>query len=126
MKIEGFTPTRDKHEALIYFEPYSGTPVRAHHRIQMNVDAITDSMRQSEYGSNLEPTKRKGVRRLLPLVWIDQEVNVDAPTIRTLRMIHLALRYGIWVIYDSSYSISYYHYCYYRSHCEKSSFKEKN
>jgi hypothetical protein len=98
MKIEGFTPTRDKHEALIYFEPYSGTPVRAHHRIQLSIDAIIDPMRQSEYGSNLEPTKRKGVRRLLPLVWIDQEVNVDDPTIRTLRSIHLALRYGIWVI----------------------------
>ena len=98
MNIEGFTPTRDQHEALIYFEPYSGTPLRAHHRIQLNIDAIIDPMRQSEYGSDLEPSKRKGVRRMVPLVWIDQEVNVDDATIGMLRMVHLALRYGQYVI----------------------------
>jgi hypothetical protein len=98
MNIEGFTPTRDQHEALIYFEPYSGTPVRAHHRIQLNIDAIIDPMKESEYGSELEPTKKKGVKRLLPLVWIDQEVNVDDATIRTLRMVHIAIRHGKWII----------------------------
>ena len=97
MKIEGFTPTRDKHEALIYFEPYSGTPVRAHHRVQLNIDAIIDPVKLSEDGE-LVPTKKRSVRRLLPLVWIDQEVNVDDHTIRTLKMLHIAIRYGIWII----------------------------
>ncbi|UJR24865.1 hypothetical protein I4U23_006234 [Adineta vaga] len=94
MNIDGFTPTRDEHEALIYFEPYSGTPLRAHHRVQLNIDATIDPMRQSEYGSDLEPTKQRGVKRLIPLVWIDQEVNVDDATIGKLRFVHLALRYG--------------------------------
>jgi len=98
MNIEGFSPTRDQHEALIYFEPYSGTPLRAHHRIQLNIDTIIDPMRQSEDGSELEPTKRRGVRRMVPLVWIDQEVNVDDATISTLRFVHMALRYGQYVI----------------------------
>lgn len=98
MNIDGFTPTRDKHEALIYFEPYSGTPLRAHHRIQLNVEAIVDPMKQSDYNTDLEPTNRRGVKRLLPLVWIDQEVNVDDATIRTLRLVHIALRHGIWII----------------------------
>ena len=98
MKLAGFTPTRDQHEALIYFEPYSGTPLRAHHRVQMNINAWIDPMRVSPYSSDLEPTGRRAVQRLLPLVWIDQEVNVDDATIRKLRMVHLALRYGQWVV----------------------------
>jgi hypothetical protein len=98
MNIEGFTPTRDEHEALIYFEPYSGTPLRAHHRVQLNIDALVDPMRQSEYGSDLEPTNRRAVRRMIPLVWIDQEVNMDEDLIGKLRMVHFALNYGKVVI----------------------------
>jgi hypothetical protein len=99
MNIDGFTPTHDKHEALIYFEPYSGTPLRAHHRVQLNIDATIDPMRQSDDNlEGLEPTKKRGVKRLLPLVWIDQEVNVDDATIRTLRIVHIALRHGQWII----------------------------
>lgn len=98
MNIEGFTPTHDKHEALIYFEPYSGTPLRAHHRIQLNIDAMVDPMRQTDFDTDLEPTNRRGVKRLLPLVWIDQEVNVDDATIRTLRLVHIAIRHGQWII----------------------------
>ena len=99
MNVNGFTPTRDQHEALIYFEPYSGTPLRAHHRIQLNVDATIDPMRQTDDSlDGLEPTNKRGVKRLLPLVWIDQEVNVDDATIRTLRTVHIALRHGIWII----------------------------
>jgi hypothetical protein len=98
MNIEGFTPTRDQHEALIYFEPYSGTPLRAHHRIQLNIDAIIDPMKQQDDGTVLQPTNKRGVKRLLPLVWIDQEVNVDDATIRMLRMVHIAFRHGQWII----------------------------
>jgi hypothetical protein len=98
MNIEGFTPTRDKHEALIYFEPYSGTPLRAHHRVQLNIDATIDPMKQLNYETELQPMNKKGVKRLLPLLWIDQEVNVDDATIRTLRMVHLSIRHGPWII----------------------------
>lgn len=98
MNIEGFTPTHDKHEALIYFEPYSGTPLRAHHRLQLNIDAMIDPMKIPEYEAELTPIGRKAVRRLLPLVWIDQEVNVKSEVIRTLRWVHRALRYGQIVI----------------------------
>lgn len=98
MNIEGFTPSRDKHEALIYFEPYSGTPLRAHHRIQLNVDAMIDPMKQSDMGSQLTPVGRRAVKRLLPLVWIDQEVNVNDATLRRFKMVHIALRYGQLII----------------------------
>ncbi|CAF3356228.1 unnamed protein product [Rotaria sp. Silwood1] len=94
MNIQGFTPTRDKHEALIYFDPYSGTPIRAHHRLQLNIDATIDPMKKSMYGDGLEQTTRKSVKRMIPLVWIDQEVNVNDATIRMLRMVHIAVRYG--------------------------------
>ncbi|CAF3413212.1 unnamed protein product [Rotaria socialis] len=98
MNIEGFTPTREEHEALIYFEPYSGTPLRAHHRLQLNINATIDPMKMSDYGSELTPTGRKSVKRLLPLVWIDQEVNVNDKVISMLRWVHLALRYGQAII----------------------------
>ena len=96
--IEGFTPTRDQHEALIYFEPYSGTPLRAHHRLQLNIQMMIDPMRSIDENGNLEPTGKRATRRLLPLVWIDQEVNVDEATIEKLRMVHMALRYGFAII----------------------------
>ncbi|CAF2023302.1 unnamed protein product [Rotaria magnacalcarata] len=94
MNIEGFAPTREEHEALIYFEPYSGTPLRAHHRLQLNIDAMIDPMKISDYESEPTPTGHKSVKRLLPLVWIDQEVNVNNKVISMLRWVHLALRYG--------------------------------
>ncbi|CAF2814292.1 unnamed protein product [Rotaria sp. Silwood2] len=94
LNIEGFTPTRDQHEALMYFEPYSGVPLRTHHRIQLNIESIIDPMEDSELGSDLEPADREGVKRLVPILWIDQEVNVNHATINKLRMIHLALRHG--------------------------------
>lgn len=98
MNIEGLTPTRDQHEALIYFEPYSGTPIRAHHRIQLNIDATVDPMKQSSYSDELEPANKRGVKRLIPLVWIDQEVNIDDATITKLRLVHIAIRSGRWII----------------------------
>ena len=98
MNIQGYRPTRDQHEALIYFDPYSGTPLRAHHRVQLNINALIDPMRVIDDESELVPTGRRASRRLLPLVWIDQEVNVDEATISKIRLIHLAIRHGKWVI----------------------------
>lgn len=103
LNIKGFTPKRDEHEALIYFDPYSGTPIRAHHRVQLNVDVTIDPMRQTDDSvDGLEPTKKRGVKRLLPLVWIDQEVNVDDATIRTIRTVHILMHHGIWIIMVSA------------------------
>ncbi|CAF3053972.1 unnamed protein product [Rotaria sp. Silwood2] len=94
LNIEGFTPTRDQHEALMYFDPYSGTPLRAHNRLQLNIEVIIDPMQESKSGSDLEPTGLEGVKRLVPILWIDQEVNVNHATINKLRRVHLALRHG--------------------------------
>ena len=98
MKIQGFTPKHDKNEALIYFEPYSGTPLRAHHRVQMNINALIDQMETVGDESELKPKRRRSIRRMLPIVWIDQEVNVDAATLRLFRLVHLALDYGQLVL----------------------------
>ncbi|CAF0813686.1 unnamed protein product [Rotaria sordida] len=94
LNIKGFTPTRDQHEALLYFEPYFGTPLRAHHRFQLNIEVIIDPMEEFKLESDLQPTGREGVKRLVPILWIDQEVNVNDATINKLRMVHLALRHG--------------------------------
>jgi len=99
MNIKGFTPERDRHESIIYFEPYSGTPIRAHHRVQLNIDAMIDPMRRSsDDETQLEWAKRRAVRRMLPLVWIDQEVNIDESTISQLRLVHRLVRWGLWAI----------------------------
>lgn len=40
-----FTPDFDKHESTIYFEPLTGTPLRAQLRIQLNVNAWIDRLK---------------------------------------------------------------------------------
>jgi hypothetical protein len=43
-----FTPDADKHESTIYFEPLSGTPIRAQLRIQLNTNAWIDRIKINE------------------------------------------------------------------------------
>jgi hypothetical protein len=43
-----FTPDFDKHESTIYFEPLSGTPLRAQLRIQLNANAWIDRIKITE------------------------------------------------------------------------------
>ena len=45
-----FTPDFDKHESTIYFEPMTGTPVRAQMRIQLNTNAWIDRLKVNEDG----------------------------------------------------------------------------
>jgi hypothetical protein len=85
MNIEGFTPTSDKHDSVVYFEPYTGSPFKASFRMQLNIDVFVDPMQESEYGSGIEPTKRKGVKRLLPLFWIDQDITISKEVISKLQ-----------------------------------------
>lgn len=46
-----FQPDFDKHESTIYFEPISGTPIRAQLRIQLNTNAWIDRLKINEDGS---------------------------------------------------------------------------
>jgi hypothetical protein len=46
-----FTPDFDKHESTIYFEPLSGTPLRAQLRIQLNANAWIDRIRITDDGA---------------------------------------------------------------------------
>jgi hypothetical protein len=39
-----FQPNFDQHESTIYFEPISGTPIRAQLRIQLNTNAWIDRL----------------------------------------------------------------------------------
>ena len=40
-----FSPDADKHESTIYFEPITGTPIRAQSRVQLNVNAWIDRIK---------------------------------------------------------------------------------
>jgi hypothetical protein len=98
MNIDGFTPTRDKHDSFIYFEPYSGTPVKVLFRMQVNIDAIIDPMRQSDENfEELKPTNKRGVRRLLPIFWIDQEIDITEIVIKKFRTPIFFLQYEKYV-----------------------------
>jgi hypothetical protein len=46
-----FTPDFDKHESTIYFEPISGTPIKAQLRIQLNVNAWIDRIKVDDDGA---------------------------------------------------------------------------
>jgi hypothetical protein len=46
-----FKPDMDKHESTIYFEPLSGTPIKAQLRIQLNVNAWIDRIKVDDDGA---------------------------------------------------------------------------
>ena len=46
-----FKPDFNKHESTIYFEPISGTPIRAQLRIQLSTNAWIDRLKLNEDGS---------------------------------------------------------------------------
>jgi hypothetical protein len=46
-----FKPDFDKHESTIYFEPLSGTPIRAQLRIQLSTNAWIDRLELKKDGS---------------------------------------------------------------------------
>jgi len=102
MNIEGFKPRLDKHESFIYFEPYSGTPFNATLRFQVNIDAIIDPMKVSEDEPDPKPTNKKGLKRLIPIFWIDQKIRISKEVIdkfrKALRYHHFFLRYGQSII----------------------------
>jgi hypothetical protein len=94
MNIDGLNQTNGEYDSFIYFEPYSGTPFKVQLRIQVNIDATIDPMRQSDENlDGLKPTNKKGVRRLLPIFWIDQEIHIAERVIKTLRRPILILQY---------------------------------
>jgi hypothetical protein len=97
MNIEGFIPNSDKHDSVICFEPYSGTPFKANLRIQLNVDAMIDPMKYSEYGSGLEPTRKKNVKRLVPIFWLDQTIDLSLKFKFKLGLFVIILDYGIYI-----------------------------
>ncbi|CAF1188767.1 unnamed protein product [Rotaria sordida] len=95
MNIQGFKPTTDEHDSAIYFEPYSGVPFEGVFRIQLNIDAIIDPMKTSNFESEqLTPADRKGIKRMIPLVWIDQKTFISKKVIKKLRTPLLFLYYG--------------------------------
>jgi len=81
-----FNPDESKHESTIYFEPMTGTPLKAHSRIQMNVNAWIDRIKVNEDGTT-EPTKSRALRRLIPMMWIDQTITLKEATAKRLKFV---------------------------------------
>ena len=46
-----FRPNFEQHESTIYFEPVSGTPIRAQMRIQLSTNAYIDRLKLKDDGS---------------------------------------------------------------------------
>jgi len=88
-----FQPDFDKHESTIYFEPISGTPLRAQLRIQLNTNAWIDRLKLNEDGST-EPTGTRAIRRFIPMMWIDQTITLNKETLNRLQRVSLILEKG--------------------------------
>lgn len=87
-----FSPDADKHESTIYFEPTTGTPLKAQLRIQLNTNAWIDRIKIDENNAteyeftknkteikknifnNFRPARTRAIRRFIPMVWIDQVI----------------------------------------------------
>ncbi|CAF1110769.1 unnamed protein product [Rotaria sp. Silwood1] len=88
-----FDPDIHKHESTIYFEPLSGTPIRAHLRIQLNSNAWIDRIKVNEFGAT-ETTNSRAVTRFIPMMWIDQTIALNHDTANTLKRALNILRRG--------------------------------
>jgi hypothetical protein len=66
--------------------------------MQVNIDATIDPMRQSDENfEELKPTNKRGVRRLLPIFWIDQEIDITEIVIKKFRTPIFFLQYEKYV-----------------------------
>jgi len=88
-----FTPDIEKHESTIYFEPISGTPIRAQLRIQLNTNAWIDRIKIDENNAT-ETIKARAVRRLIPMMWIDQTITLNDATLNRLKFASVILEKG--------------------------------
>ena len=99
MNIQGFQPSADKHDSVIYFEPYTGTPIQATYRIQMNIEAIIDPMTMSDDGT-FTRTHKRSVKRTLPVFWIEQTVQVSQETISKIQKVQsIFKKLSSWIIF---------------------------
>ncbi|CAF1351884.1 unnamed protein product [Adineta steineri] len=98
MNIQGFKPSSDKHDSTVYFEPYTGTPLEASFRMQLNIDATIDPMRKSENGLDLEPKNSRGVKRLVPVFWLDQDIKLAQSMIIKLQISMFILKHKLYVL----------------------------
>ncbi|CAF0984599.1 unnamed protein product [Adineta ricciae] len=95
MNIEGFQPSADAHDSVVYFEPYSGTPLKASFRMQLNVAASIDPARKEEDGAKWTAIKkRKGVVRLIPVFWIDQDIKLYESKVKDLQKAMIIMNNG--------------------------------
>jgi len=79
-----FTPDFDKHESTIYFEPITGTPLRAQLRIQLNVNAWIDRLKIDSNNAT-EPAGTRATRRFIPMMWIDQKITLNENVFNRLK-----------------------------------------
>lgn len=92
--IQGFRPNDAEHDSSVYFDPYTGTPFEAVFRLQLNVQATIDPMRESdETDDGLQPQGKRSVKRLIPIFWIDQRIHLDKGVINRLRIPLLVIHY---------------------------------
>ncbi|UJR24862.1 hypothetical protein I4U23_006231 [Adineta vaga] len=104
MNIRGFNASREKHDSVVYFEPYTGKQLKASFRMQLNIDATIDPMKviDGEYRWKM----RKGVERLIPIFWIDQVVKLDKNKIDELKRVLTLMTYSKWFLFGLSIIVS--------------------
>ena len=108
LKIEGFNASKEKHDSFLFFEPYTGTPIKAVYRMQLNINANIDPVKLTEHenGTLISKTKRKSVQRILPVVWLDQQVNLDQQVINKLYWFQFTHRHGQWILIVAAITLS--------------------
>lgn len=80
--IEFLLFVKEKHQSVIDLEPFSGTPVQAHMRMQINM--LIRKMDKFKYMSNFREA-------LLPLFWFEESVVLPDFFIKELKGGHREL-----------------------------------
>ncbi|XP_023315904.1 sensory neuron membrane protein 1-like isoform X1 [Trichogramma pretiosum] len=80
--VDGLKPNPDQHKIFIDFEPFTGSPISARKRVQLNMMIFP-----------IDKVKiiKTFPRALLPLVWIEEGIVLPNWMIRQLKLSHFAI-----------------------------------
>ncbi|CAF1066681.1 unnamed protein product [Didymodactylos carnosus] len=81
-----FIPDKDRHESTVYFEPITGTPIKAQLRVQLNARTYVDKI-EVDIHENTKVIDAEGVKRIIPMFWIDQTITLNDATLS--KFIHI-------------------------------------
>ncbi|XP_031776848.1 uncharacterized protein LOC100123085 [Nasonia vitripennis] len=89
-QVDGLSPNKEKHMISIEIDPFTGIPLHTHTRAQFNLNIFKiDKFR----------LMNKFPEALLPILWIEQEMQLPAFLTEEIKFFHQSFAFGLTVQY---------------------------